>query len=241
MLIGGVGGGRLGGCHSCSCWQLSPPGSICSGSFRRRRGSASMCCWWLPGWWPSGVGLWRAWSRTGRHSLARRLDRTAGTGGQILSGYELSQLGRDRAGGPTADAGTGGHRRRARSDAWPRAFRRPRSCRCGGLKRMAAGLGRRGRGGRRPDPLLSRADRDAVAAVYRSVWRPSALFTHCVSCRTGRRAGPLRRRTRCLRDDRGPAAATRRTGAVQRRQPRHEEVLPMFQGREGNGGRCWHA
>jgi hypothetical protein len=38
-----------------------------------------------------GFGLWRAWSRTGRPSLARRLDRTAGTGGQILSGYELSR------------------------------------------------------------------------------------------------------------------------------------------------------
>jgi hypothetical protein len=37
------------------------------------------------------IGLWQAWSRTARHTLARRLDRTAGTGGQILSGYELSR------------------------------------------------------------------------------------------------------------------------------------------------------
>ncbi|HEY1786319.1 MAG TPA: hypothetical protein VGG30_12245, partial [Pirellulales bacterium] len=61
-------------------WELSPQARIALDGLLVAAGLAAV-----------GIGLWKAWRRTSMQALARRLDQTAKTGGQILSGYELSQ------------------------------------------------------------------------------------------------------------------------------------------------------
>ncbi len=137
------------------------------------------------------AGLWRASRAAQSTKMAHRLDRVAGTGGQILSGYDLAT-----APVPALDADklTSGLARMATDRAAQLAERiQPQLA-------LPRGRSRSRYPGRQRTGLTMRCDRLAgsvtganhLAAVYRSVWRSSALFARAFCGRSGRSGSALR-------------------------------------------------